>query len=245
MRFVLPVKIALAAIACLLVGAGAEFGARPVDALTCERIQERRDILSLSESERTAFFKALRTFQSESRPFTYDTLAKIHDDYNAEVHGTARFLVWHRVFTRVLEYELQRIDPSVTIPYWDWSINSQAPHEHPIFSSTWAGGNGRPEDGCVVDGWFADWRPAYPSPGCLMRKFRGAPGLNPFYPPEVLRYISDESKTYAAFNELLELSPHNVIHYTIGGHMGMSFSPSDPLFFLHHSFVDLLWAQWQ
>jgi len=41
---------------------------------------------------------------------------------------------------------------------------------------------------------------------------------------------------------------HNTVHGAVGagGHaMGGASSPSDPLFWLHHAFVDKIWADWQ
>ena len=38
---------------------------------------------------------------------------------------------------------------------------------------------------------------------------------------------------------------HNRVHAWIGGSMGPPTSPNDPVFFLHHCFVDKLWADWQ
>jgi tyrosinase len=38
---------------------------------------------------------------------------------------------------------------------------------------------------------------------------------------------------------------HNSVHMFVGGSMVMKTSPNDPVFFLHHSFTDLIWLQWQ
>lgn len=38
---------------------------------------------------------------------------------------------------------------------------------------------------------------------------------------------------------------HGQTHMMVGGHMGNMISPSDPLFWEHHAFVDKLWAVWQ
>lgn len=44
-----------------------------------------------------------------------------------------------------------------------------------------------------------------------------------------------------------ELRPdmHNRVHVWVGGSMLPGTSPNDPVFFLHHCFVDKLWADWQ
>ena len=39
---------------------------------------------------------------------------------------------------------------------------------------------------------------------------------------------------------------HNHVHSTVGGHMGDTLTAaSDPIFYLLHSFLDLIWEQWR
>jgi tyrosinase len=38
---------------------------------------------------------------------------------------------------------------------------------------------------------------------------------------------------------------HNRVHVWINGHMIKMTSPNDPIFFLHHCFVDKIWWDWQ
>ena len=38
---------------------------------------------------------------------------------------------------------------------------------------------------------------------------------------------------------------HNRVHLWVGGNMAPMTSPNDPVFFLHHCFVDKAWADWQ
>lgn len=38
---------------------------------------------------------------------------------------------------------------------------------------------------------------------------------------------------------------HNRVHLWVGGNMAPMTSPNDPVFFLHHCFVDKIWADWQ
>jgi hypothetical protein len=55
--------------------------------------------------------------------------------------------------------------------------------------------------------------------------------------------------TFPAFHPFIEGTPHNHSHVYLGGNSGdMSFIPTaaqDPFFFLLHTNVDRLWAQWQ
>ena len=40
-------------------------------------------------------------------------------------HGWEEFLSWHRAYLYGFEKALQDIDPSVTLPYWDWAADVQ------------------------------------------------------------------------------------------------------------------------
>ncbi len=48
-----------------------------------------------------------------------------------------------------------------------------------------------------------------------------------------------------SFRVELENGPHMLVHALIGGHMRNNWSPADPLFYLHHTNVDRIWAMWQ
>ena len=43
---------------------------------------------------------------------------------------------------------------------------------------------------------------------------------------------------------VLEARPHNLVHNNIGGWMPTASSPRDPIFFMHHSNIDRIWAVW-
>ena len=57
------------------------------------------------------------------------------------------------------------------------------------------------------------------------------------------------SPRYQFFRPFLEGTPHPLPHVCLGGSdlgdMATLYSPNDPVFFLHHSFVDLIYALWQ
>ena len=38
---------------------------------------------------------------------------------------------------------------------------------------------------------------------------------------------------------------HNTAHNYIGGHMSTGASPNDPIFWMHHCYIDRIWAHWQ
>ncbi len=50
--------------------------------------------------------------------------------------------------------------------------------------------------------------------------------------------------TWDGFRTNLE-GIHGSVHISVGGQMGGASSPSDPIFWLHHAFIDKIWADWQ
>ncbi len=65
-------------------------------------------------------------------------------------------------------------------------------------------------------------------------------------------YGSDKDDNTDGFRENIELVPHTEAHCSIGtcgdsgGHLGHVFySPDDPIFYLLHTYVDMIWAIWQ
>lgn len=135
------------------------------------------------------------------------------------------------------------------------------------------GGNGDPNDNWIVkDGPFANWPLVHNSDdqspiNSLQRKFGPKPEFG--LPNAALPSMSQFVQTMAAnrydserwdvdaqgFRGRLEgfqgpsgePAPymHNIIHVWIGGSMLPGTSPNDPVFFMHHCFVDRLWADWQ
>ena len=51
------------------------------------------------------------------------------NDDDAQVHGCWWFLPWHRAFLAVTEWKLRAIsgDPSLALPYWNWSSDRTIP----------------------------------------------------------------------------------------------------------------------
>ena len=88
------------------------------------RVRKNINFLSAEELRRLraaiAQMKSLDSFFQDGRSFAY--WARIHA--NQCQHGWEEFLTWHRVYLYGFEKQLQDIDPTVTIPYWDWSADA-------------------------------------------------------------------------------------------------------------------------
>jgi tyrosinase len=178
------------------------------------------------------------------------------------------FLPWHRRFLLDLEQALQRIDPSVTVPYWDWTRDRSAK------SAPWTddllGGNGRPGDRQVVSGPFAYAQGHWPiregvTDGVYLTRDLGRAHAPMALPTKKELESALAEKVYdtspwdstctRGFRNKLEgwgtgrddvaWRNHNRVHRWVGGVMLGGASVNDPAFWLHHAFVDLQWTRWQ
>jgi tyrosinase len=52
-------------------------------------------------------------------------------------------------------------------------------------------------------------------------------------------------KNFKSFQRILEAGVHAAVHNAVGGTMSTSFSPRDPIFWLHHCNLDRIWARWE
>ncbi|ORZ31120.1 hypothetical protein BCR44DRAFT_1516395 [Catenaria anguillulae PL171] len=191
-------------------------------------IRVRRPFSSLSRQERQAFAQAIMTMK---RNGSMDRLTRRHRD-GMQYHMTTQFLPMHRAMLVDFEQELVRANPAVTaLPYWDELADSRAPLSSSIFT---ADGLGLMRSGPLSapdaaasksrDGGRFNWIPGSASMAAALRGF----------------------ETFGEMSGVIEIVPHNSYHGLIGGHMGNpSISPADPVFWLHHAYIDLLWATWQ
>lgn len=229
-----------------------EFRPFAVDALSVS-VVTRKNEFTLPLEERTRFINALREMM---RTGSYQNIAVIHANMRHNMHGSMgrlglnRFLSWHRRYLLAFEQELRKVDADLTgaevsdlgIPYWRWS-------ENPNFPS-----------------WLLDVLPAFGSEGIgsdVEAREIGANGALPNINQvdEILtgfaasfdrsRRRFDGANEYEKFTFCLEgwadgLPAHNHVHVWVGGVMNnTSYSPADPIFWLHHCEIDRLWWIWQ
>ncbi|KAH9247395.1 hypothetical protein BASA81_015023 [Batrachochytrium salamandrivorans] len=169
-------------------------------------------------------------------------------------HGTAQFFPWHRLYLRFYEDALRQVsgNPTMSVPYWDWTLDASAPASSLILSPNYFGGAGVAPDYCVTTGVAKNWAVVYPfQSSCVSR----CSSWTALYPPTTVNQILTRSATYGSFRHDLEAIPHALIHTSGGGSCtdskgnAMPFSnmasPNDPFFFIHHANVDRLWYRWQ
>ena len=198
-----------------------------------------------------------------SETFSWINLSLIHGNYDPQTgrggynycpHGNWYFLPWHRAYLVTYERSIRQLisSPDWALPYWDWTNEPVMPEfftsptlpdgsTNPLYvdeegvTRTWPSDEPMPDDEvgqAVYDKImsqspfevFGTSRPAYPRPQNT---------LNP-------KWIKNGSGTQGE----LEGNPHNNVHNNIGGWMPSPSSPRDPIFFMHHSNIDRIWATW-
>ncbi|MEU6862279.1 tyrosinase family protein [Streptomyces sp. NPDC046876] len=224
----------------------------------------RKNQATLTPAEKRAFTNAVLELK---RNGTYDKFVYAHNnfllsdsDFGERVgHRSPSFLPWHRRFLLDFEAALQRVDRNVTLPYWDWTVDRSPTSS--LWAADFLGGTSLARDGQVLDGPFAfsggKWaitvgvdRRTY------LRRTLGAGGTQLPTKADVDAVLAMPvydaapwNSSSNSFRNHLEgwrgVNVHNRVHVWIGGQMASAASPNDPAFWLHHAFIDKLWAEWQ
>jgi tyrosinase len=228
----------------------------------------RKNQSTLTDQERNNFVNAVKQlkqkYEDGSTIDVYDEFVLIHEEgmQHHAIHSGAAFFPWHRAFLDLFERELQTIDSTVTIPYWDWTVDNQTTSS--LWSDKFLGGDGDPADNYVVKtGPFrqGQWTLSADGPD-LRRHFGDAVSTLPTAAQvetglaidnyDVAPYDTgvDPSQSFRNYmagwnSSTLEPEMHNRLHNWVGGSMLTEDSPNDPVFWLMHANLDRLWAQWE
>lgn len=172
--------------------------------------------LIANPTERDRFVQALYKVKSTG---LIDEYAEMHETHFGHgIHSSSHFLPWHREFLIRFESALQTHHPDITIPYWDSTVATST--ADPL--------------------WDDDFLGQFDSAWGLDRALGGAS-----LPTQLLVETNQGQPTYDLFWPQLERRIHNPPHVWVGGVMASAASPGDPIFFLHHCWIDMLWVRWQ
>lgn len=91
----------------------------------------RKSHIEYEGSDWSAFIDAVKKLRASTDTKNYDYFAEIHmhDKHRGQAHERYNFLPWHREYLLTFEDALRKIDPNVTLPYWDWTKNPEIPSE--------------------------------------------------------------------------------------------------------------------
>ncbi|XP_050399404.2 uncharacterized protein LOC126816704 [Patella vulgata] len=202
----------------------------------------RKEYRRLTDDERSAFHQAVNALKYDTSvtPNRYDAIASLHTGTASLVaHGGPLFPSWHRIYLLMFERALQEKVPGVCLPYIDNTIESEVDVNEisHLFSEDFAG----TANGVVTSGPFANWTtPVGPltrnvgNQAVPMSKLQ-LDGIMSRNSMEEINEPSENAEFSLEFN-------HGAFHIFIGGHMeNLDRASFDPLFFLHHCYIDKVW----
>ena len=188
----------------------------------------RKNFTELTSAELIRLANALNTLWING---TISTNANLHNNnFRNGIHWGPAFLPWHRDFLLKFEQALQAIEPTVTLPYWDWTRSDSRDLDSGLWKTFFGGRNN-------TGGQFNHW---------TYTRLLTDPPLTVSNPlPQLANIIAElQATTFTAYRAM-EGGSHVPGHTWTGGTMAGLNSPLDPLFYLHHCNLDRLWAIWQ
>ena len=192
----------------------------------------RQDLATLSVTSATittlkngiAAMKALPS----SNSWNWNNVATLHNNYCA--HNNWYILPWHRPYVGYFEWIIQNITntPSFRLPYWNWTRNNTIPA---MFWTSPLNDTSRQVSPTsqIPNGYCDPATMVQVMSNSNFTSFASAQG-------------SDQWANSGA--GALEGTPHNCVHWWMGGDMNTYMSPLDPIFWMHHSNIDRLWVVW-
>ncbi|KAL3121232.1 hypothetical protein niasHT_000385 [Heterodera trifolii] len=213
----------------------------------------RKEYRMLSDEERRRFHVAMNELKRQGIYRFFGTQHRRVATGGA--HSGPAFLPWHREFVKRLEIALRLLDPSLAVPYWDSVMDNYLPDPRDsIFFSPMFAGDTDP-NGYVVNGPFAFWRTLEGRAAILRDLGKDAQ----LFTERQLLAVANERNIWNVLSytvpfrgcpiptnfDALEYS-HTNVHFWVGGDLATpELSANDPIFYMHHSFVDLIFEIWR
>jgi tyrosinase len=251
------VRIAQTLTLALAICIGAEATASVSTVAECRTPRKRQEWRQLSNEQKKAYLAAqvcvLKSPQKLDRlpgaKTRWDELASLHQIHALQIHTTGNFLPYHRYFLHVHESLLRECGYNGTLPYWDETKDAGNFLNSPILDPVLGfGGSSSGTNNCLTDGPFVNMTvnigPGFTTqPRCVNRK------VTDFLSAQCGQEYVDAAlnhTTYLAALDGIYSGPHLTGHIALAMMNGDSItSPGDPLFMMHHGFVDKMWADWQ
>ena len=175
----------------------------------------RQSYRSLTPDQRRRFVQALLQVKADG---LVDDFADLHTTHFGHgIHRSSHFLPWHRELLLRFETALQAHDATVSLPYWDSTVDTRP--SDPLWENTFLGQ------------FDAAWQ---------LGRVLGSDTL-----PTIAQVRAVQGTgAYDSYWRNLETRIHNPPHRWVNGVMASPGSPGDPVFYLHHCWIDMLWVLW-
>ena len=157
------------------------------------------------------------------------------------LHGMPTFPHWHRLYLALVENELLAKGSALSVPYWDWiepfdelpGLIADETFEHP-------------ESKEIIANPFFKGSISFDNTETTRSPQPDLFGNTQFLESALLAF---EQTDFCDFEVQFELL-HNYLHAWLGGPdshsmSSLDYTAYDPVFFIHHSACDRLWAIWQ
>ena len=194
------------------------------------------DLAAMSRA--VAAMKAL----PQSDPRNWTRFADIHRNFCP--HGNWYFLPWHRAYLVSFEQIVRELSGKAdfALPYWNWTADRAFP---PAFSAGNRNSNPlfHPRPG-VANGFRLGDDMVGPQ---VISRVMQSPDFEAFGSsrPRGQDSAASQWQRRPGSRTELEFNPHDGVHQSIGGNMGVvDLASRDPIFFLHHANIDRLWSGW-
>ncbi|CAG2175935.1 unnamed protein product, partial [Oppiella nova] len=211
----------------------------------CKTLRVRKDIKCLSKRELSDLIHVFKQLYANG---VMDMYSLVHGSYWSSIHKFSEAVPWHRWHINEFEKEMRKINPKITLPYWEYITDFGAPEKSSIWRTFGRAGN-RYNGYCVPDGAFAYQMVENPEPHCIRRQWNLNKTMPVWEPPEWVTSLTQTSKTWPQFAQLLGYSAHFKTHLYVGGYEGeMSdiYATNDPVFYIFHAHVaDYAILKWQ
>ncbi|KAL3884246.1 hypothetical protein ACJMK2_030464 [Sinanodonta woodiana] len=204
---------------------------------SCSHKAVRKEIRDMTQEEIRQFHAAIQQLRLVGPGNPWEEFRDKYMWHTMHANGGPFFLPWHRIFLRQLEQRLQQIDCSITLPYFDFTTDVGNFADAIIWQPNYFGGDGDGIEGCVPNQPFGpagSWRP------CIIRKFNPSIKL----PTLVELAIAFASDDYTEMSTCLETYV-SYVHSYVGGDMATPSAAYDPVFYLIHAYIDMLFWWWQ
>ncbi|RBQ89001.1 hypothetical protein VDGD_07137 [Verticillium dahliae] len=222
----------------------------------CTQPTQRRAWHTLADEEKKAYIDAELCLMGKEATLglrgavtKFDELQSVHVAQAELTHSVGAFLPFHRLLMRAHEYLLEtECGYTGGQPYWQEQLDAgNFKNSILLDPQTGFGGDGDDRD-CVTDGPFANYvnrvGPGYTvQDSCIVRRIDDSQSAMSVQ-ENVDVCLSQPS--WATAWPCIENEPHRGGHNGVGGQMSNPISsPGDPLFYLHHTWLDKVWWDWQ
>ncbi|WP_083702053.1 tyrosinase family protein [Mangrovimonas sp. DI 80] len=156
-------------------------------------------------------------FDNSADPTQLDIHFNLPDEPERQI-----FFAWHRMQMFEMEQAMQALNPDISIPWWDSSEDQST--SSPV--------------------WNQDFMGQFNAAWVLNRNYVNN-DINLLPTPQDVSMVQ-AMQDFLLYSDALERGRvHAGAHRWVGGAMPTPLSPRDPIFYLHHTFIDKLWDDWE